>query len=91
MRAALALVFATRPAATWREVLDSAGIPNGHITVADVLEDRQIAVREKMQAVEHPDAGSTQLPSIPIKLSTTPGAIRRPAPVPRAHTGEVLA
>jgi len=43
-----------------------------------------------MQTVEHPVAGTTQLPGIPIKLSATPGAIRRAAPVLGEHTAEVL-
>jgi CoA:oxalate CoA-transferase len=31
-----------------------------------------------------------KLPGIPVKLSATPGAIRRPAPLLGEHTAEIL-
>jgi CoA:oxalate CoA-transferase len=40
--------------------------------------------------VEHPIAGSTKLPGIPIKLDKTPGEIKEPAPILGQHTGEIL-
>ena len=91
MRAALDAVFRTRPTADWLALLDAAGVPNGPInSIADVVHDPQVQAREMMQTVEHPVAGATQLPGIPIKLSATPGAIRRAAPVLGEHTAEVL-
>lgn len=91
MRAALDAVFRTRPTADWLSLLDAAGVPNGPInSIADVVHDPQVQAREMMQTVEHPVAGTTQLPGIPIKLSATPGAIRRAAPVLGEHTAEVL-
>jgi len=41
--------------------------------------------------VEHPAAGATRILGIPIKLSETRGAIRRPAPLLAEHTAEILA
>jgi crotonobetainyl-CoA:carnitine CoA-transferase CaiB-like acyl-CoA transferase len=38
----------------------------------------------------HPKAGSTMAIGLPIKLSETPGSIRRPAPLFGQHTREVL-
>lgn len=91
MRAALEKAFLVRSTAEWQAVLDSAGVPNGPINnISDVVHDPQVLAREMMQTIEHPVAGTTQLPGIPIKLSATPGAIRRPAPVLGEHTAEVL-
>ena len=41
--------------------------------------------------VEHPVAGATRVLGVPMKLSETPGGIRRPAPMLGQHTAEVLA
>ncbi len=91
MRAALDAIFRTRPTTDWLTLLDAAGVPNGPINdIADVVHDPQVLAREMMQTVGHPVAGATQLPGIPIKLSATPGAIRRPAPILGEHTAEVL-
>lgn len=92
MRAALAEAFPKRTTAEWQRLLDEAGIPNGPInSVADVVNDPQVQSREMIQTVDHPTAGETLLPGIPIKLGTTPGAIRRPAPMLGEHTAEIVA
>ena len=38
----------------------------------------------------HPEEGEIRVLGIPVKLSDTPGAIRRTAPLPGEHTSEVL-
>lgn len=92
MRAILAEALAQRPTAAWQRDLDAAGIPNGPINnVADVVHDPQVRAREMIQEVEHPVAGRTLLPGVPIKLSATPGSIRRPAPRLGEHAAEILA
>jgi crotonobetainyl-CoA:carnitine CoA-transferase CaiB-like acyl-CoA transferase len=40
--------------------------------------------------VNHPTAGRTRVLGIPVKLSETPGAVRRPAPTLGQHTDEIL-
>jgi crotonobetainyl-CoA:carnitine CoA-transferase CaiB-like acyl-CoA transferase len=40
--------------------------------------------------IEHPVAGRIKNIGIPVKLSETPGAIRRPAPTLGQHTDQVL-
>jgi crotonobetainyl-CoA:carnitine CoA-transferase CaiB-like acyl-CoA transferase len=40
--------------------------------------------------VDHPRAGRVKDIGIPVKLSSTPGGIHRPAPVLGQHTEEVL-
>jgi formyl-CoA transferase len=41
--------------------------------------------------IEHPVEGAVRGLGIPVKLSDTPGRIRRPAPLLGEHTAEVLA
>jgi crotonobetainyl-CoA:carnitine CoA-transferase CaiB-like acyl-CoA transferase len=40
--------------------------------------------------LEHPTAGLTKMLGLPVKLSRTPGQIRRPAPTLGQHTDEIL-
>jgi crotonobetainyl-CoA:carnitine CoA-transferase CaiB-like acyl-CoA transferase len=40
--------------------------------------------------MEHPVEGTVRALGIPVKLSDTPGRIRRPAPLLGEHTAEVL-
>jgi CoA:oxalate CoA-transferase len=40
--------------------------------------------------VEHPVAGKTRLPALPIKFSNTPAKIQGPSPLLGEHTKEVL-
>ena len=40
--------------------------------------------------VNHPTAGQTRVLGLPVKLSTTPGTVRRPAPTLGQHTDEIL-
>jgi len=40
--------------------------------------------------VDHAKAGRTRVLGVPFKLSTTPGAVRRPAPTLGQHTDEIL-
>jgi CoA:oxalate CoA-transferase len=75
----------------WRDILDEHGVPNGPInSVADVIRDPQVLARDMIVDVEHPVAGNTLLPGIPVKLDRTPGMIRRPAPLLGQHTEEIL-
>ena len=40
--------------------------------------------------VEHPVAGRVRAPGIPVRLSDTPGSVRRAPPLLGEHTDEVL-
>ncbi len=84
--------FSQRDSAHWLRVLDEAGVPNGPINdMRDVYDDPQVAARGMMEEMEHPVAGTTRHIGIPLKLSATPGSIRKPSPVLGQHTDEVLA
>jgi len=47
--------------------------------------------REMVVEVDHPAAGRHRTLGTPIKLSDTPGSVRRPAPMLGEHTEEILA
>jgi CoA:oxalate CoA-transferase len=91
LRPLLAEIVSGRETAVWQTILDEAGVPNGPINnVAQVLADPQVRAREMIVEVEHPTAGKTELPGIPIKLSETPGSVRTPAPLLGQDTSEIL-
>jgi crotonobetainyl-CoA:carnitine CoA-transferase CaiB-like acyl-CoA transferase len=72
------------------QALTGAGIPWGPVaTIPDVVDSPQIAAREMLVDVEHPELGTLKIPGIPIKLSATPGTIRHPPPLVGEHTDEV--
>lgn len=92
LRPILAELIVGKETAVWLQILDEAGVPSGPINnVAQVIADPQVQAREMIVPVEHPVAGETDLPGIPIKLSETPGSIRTPAPLLSQHTDDVLA
>jgi len=63
-------------------VLDGAEVPAGRIyTVADIAADPHYAARDMLQSITLADGSSLTVPGIIPKLSRTPGAHRRNAPV----------
>jgi formyl-CoA transferase len=70
----------------WVSTLIEAGVPCGPIhDYRQVFEDEHTQAREmEVRVGEHRALG------IPVKMSGTPGCIRRPAPEPGEHTAEVL-
>ena len=72
-------------------LLDANGVPAGPVmNHAELFSDPQALARDMVVEVTHPSAGATRTLGVPIKLSDTPGAIRRPAPRHGEHTVEVL-
>ncbi|MEU6719034.1 CoA transferase [Nonomuraea sp. NPDC046802] len=64
------------------ETLTAAGIPYGKVAeIPEVVESPQVAARDMLLDVEHPTLGTLKLPGIPIKLSGSPGAVRKPPPL----------
>jgi crotonobetainyl-CoA:carnitine CoA-transferase CaiB-like acyl-CoA transferase len=79
------------PARDWIAALEAQGVPCGPIhSIADMVADPQTAAREMVVELEHARAGRTRALGLPIKLSATPGAVNRPAPMLGEHTREVL-
>ena len=84
--------FITATSQEWFEKLDAVGIPAGPVQYHDeVFHDPHVMAREMVVEVDHPAAGRHRTLGTPIKLSDTPGSIRRPAPMLGEHTEEVLA
>ena len=85
-------IFAGRPAAEWLERLGQAGIPAGRIRpVSEALTSPEARHREMVVEVGGGEEEPLKLLGIPVKLSETPGRIRRPPPRLGEHTAEVLA
>jgi crotonobetainyl-CoA:carnitine CoA-transferase CaiB-like acyl-CoA transferase len=64
------------------DILGEAGIPCGKISeISEVVGSPQITAREMMLDVEHPKLGHLKLPGIPIKLSESPGSVRKAPPL----------
>ena len=84
-------LFASRPAADWLDALGAAGIPSGRIRhVSEALESPETRHREMVVDVESDAGGPLRLLGVPVKLSGTPGRIRRRPPALGEHTEEVL-
>ena len=83
--------FALKTSAEWIPALDAAGVPAGPVlSIAEMLEHPQVRAREMLVRTDHPSAGVTRAIGCPVKLSTTPPSVRRPAPLYGQHTREVL-
>ena len=54
------------------------------------MDDPQVRAREMVVRTEHPTLGTISTLGTPIKLSATPLAPGRPAPLLGQHTDEVL-
>ncbi len=84
--------FVEQDTAHWEQALLDAGIPVGPVrTYDEVFTNEHALAREMFTPVEHPTAGTQNLLGIPVKLSMTPGAMRRPAPRLGEHSAEILA
>ena len=75
----------------WLELLEGAGVVAGPIyNIGQVYGDPQVRAREMLVELEDPELGTVNHIGIPVKLSATPGQIRRRAPGLGEHSGEVL-
>jgi crotonobetainyl-CoA:carnitine CoA-transferase CaiB-like acyl-CoA transferase len=86
LAAELEAALAARATDEWVDVLIEAGVPCGPIhDYRQVFEDPHTQAREMEVRL-----GAERMLGIPVKLSDTPGSVRRPAPLPGEHTAEVL-
>jgi formyl-CoA transferase len=79
------------PRAHWLARIGAEGVPCGPInTYPEALADPHALSREMVVDLVHPGAGEIKALGIPVKLSETPGAVDRPAPLVGQHTTELL-
>ncbi len=91
LRRLLVKTLLTRSKADWIAALNAEGVPCGAVRdVAETLSDPQIVARNMIEAVEHATLGEVQTLGIPIKLSSTPGAVRTAPPTLGQHTDQIL-
>ena len=67
------------------------GIPFGATNdLSEVLKHPQVKARGALVDMTHPRAGPVKIVGVPMRLSKTPGSIRRPSPGIGEHNDEVL-
>ena len=83
--------FSTQDTEQWLELLDNAGVVAGPIyNMEQVYRDPQVLAREMLVDTEDPELGTIHNIGVPVKLSATPGRIRRRAPALGEHSREIL-
>jgi crotonobetainyl-CoA:carnitine CoA-transferase CaiB-like acyl-CoA transferase len=88
----LEAVFHSRSTADWTARLQAAGLPASPVrNFEDVVNHPQSTVRNMFPTVDHPAAGPHRVTGTPVKLSETPGAPGRPAPLLGEHSSEAVA
>ena len=88
--ALLAERIRTQPSGRWLAALEAAGIPAGPVMGFDeVFTDPHMLARGMVAETEHPVTGKFRTLGVPVKLSATPGSVRRPAPRLGEHSGDV--
>jgi formyl-CoA transferase/CoA:oxalate CoA-transferase len=84
-------IFQTKTTAEWLRILEGANIPNAPVnTIADLVDDPQVAHRGMLVEVPHPTISGLRAPASPLKLSEAPASVRRHPPAKGEHTEEVL-
>ena len=83
--------FAARPRDEALRLMREASVTVGPVhTIADAFADRHFREREIIVDVEDRDLGCVAMHNIVPRLSQTPGAWRRPAPLLGEHTDAIL-
>jgi crotonobetainyl-CoA:carnitine CoA-transferase CaiB-like acyl-CoA transferase len=74
------------------EALATAGVPCGKVaSIPEVVDSPQVRARDMMIEAHHPELGPLRLPGMPIKLSDTPGRLRKAPPMVGEDTDAILA
>jgi alpha-methylacyl-CoA racemase len=84
-------IFAERTRAEWQAfAAEHDCCLEPVLELEEALDSELVRAREMVISFEQPGAGEVRGLGFPVKLSATPGAIRRPGPALGEHTGEVL-
>ena len=88
---ALALLMKSKNTDDWLNLLEPEGIPCGRInSIDETLNDPQVIHRQMRTQALHSSLGEINLLDSPLKLSETPGEVRRAPPVLGEDTDQVL-
>ena len=91
LRSVLAPLLHARTVDEWMSALTEAGIPCGRVrTVAEALDNPQVAARGLLLEVDHPSIGFGKYVGSPIHLDDAGRGSTRPPPLLGEHTDEVL-
>ena len=91
VRAFFARSFRTRPRDEWFAYLFDKDVCIAPVYDLDEVErDPQVQARRMIVDAPHPTFGAVKQVGLSVKLSDTPGALRRPAPRRGEHTDEIL-
>lgn len=83
--------FLTKTRDEWFEILSKSDTAVGKVnSVSDLISDPQVLHRKMIVELDHPMLGVVRQPGIAIKLSETPGSIRKFSPKSGENTIEVL-
>lgn len=75
----------------WIDKFEEVGIPAGPInTYPESLNDPHTIARDMICELNHPVAGSIKALGVPVKLSKTPGVVRKAAPLLGEDTVNIL-
>ncbi len=84
--------FKERSCAEWAELLKSAGVPAVPIVRRnDLPQQPAIAENGIIATAQHPTKGPIRMFNVPVRLSETPGSIRKAAPTMGEDTDALLA
>jgi formyl-CoA transferase len=87
----LTATLKTRTTEEWSQVFAEAGVPSGPVlALSEVYQHPHVKARAMDIQVQHPIAGRIHLIGFPVKYSSTPGQMYRPAPVLGQHTCTML-
>lgn len=88
---AIALLMKSKNTDDWLNLLEPEGIPCGRInSIDETLNDPQVIHRQMRTQALHSSLGEINLLGSPLKLSETPGEVRRAPPVLGEDTDQVL-
>lgn len=91
LKAEIRAAFGTRRVEDLVRLFRGVDVPCGPVrTVAEALDDEQVAARDMLLSIPVEGLGTARVLGNPVKLSATPGSIRRPPPRLGQHTTEVL-
>ena len=84
-------IVSTRTREEWLETFRAHDVPSMPILERnEVFDHPQMTENEMFASVRHPEVGRLDMFNVPVRLSETPGAIKRRAPLLGEHTAEIL-